>query len=198
MFWINTVFFQFSPFCARRQVSWLRSQFPSLDIEVDGGVGPDTIHKCAEVKALQLRVWICFLSRVLHLLSCPGGGEHDRVGQRRDRQRRPALRHRAPAHCGGRGDPEALAGPLTRPDRKGRGVDSSGAVEAEYSAGGAELCLFGLDRIKDEAQTSESHLGTGSRIMKFKIGAKFMLEKKTAATFQKNNPVMFQSFMETY
>lgn len=31
------------------QVSWLRSQFPSLDIEVDGGVGPDSIHKCAEV-----------------------------------------------------------------------------------------------------------------------------------------------------
>lgn len=34
------------------QVSWLRSQFPSLDIEVDGGVGPDTIHKCAEVRNL--------------------------------------------------------------------------------------------------------------------------------------------------
>ncbi|XP_017562112.1 ribulose-phosphate 3-epimerase isoform X2 [Pygocentrus nattereri] len=33
------------------KVSWLRSQFPSLDIEVDGGVGPDTIHKCAEVGA---------------------------------------------------------------------------------------------------------------------------------------------------
>lgn len=32
------------------QVSWLRSQFPSLDIEVDGGVGPDSIHKCAEVR----------------------------------------------------------------------------------------------------------------------------------------------------
>ncbi|XP_070770862.1 ribulose-phosphate 3-epimerase isoform X3 [Enoplosus armatus] len=32
-------------------VSWLRSQFPSLDIEVDGGVGPDTIHKCAEAGA---------------------------------------------------------------------------------------------------------------------------------------------------
>lgn len=31
-------------------MSWLRSQFPSLDIEVDGGVGPDTIHKCAEVR----------------------------------------------------------------------------------------------------------------------------------------------------
>lgn len=32
------------------QVRWLRSMFPSLDIEVDGGVGPDTIHKCAEVR----------------------------------------------------------------------------------------------------------------------------------------------------
>lgn len=32
------------------QVQWLRTQFPSLDIEVDGGVGPDTIHKCAEVR----------------------------------------------------------------------------------------------------------------------------------------------------
>uniref|UniRef100_A0AAY5EDD8 Ribulose-phosphate 3-epimerase n=1 Tax=Electrophorus electricus TaxID=8005 RepID=A0AAY5EDD8_ELEEL len=31
------------------KVSWLRSQFPSLDIEVDGGVGPDSIHRCAEV-----------------------------------------------------------------------------------------------------------------------------------------------------
>uniref|UniRef100_A0A8C4PDD1 ribulose-phosphate 3-epimerase n=1 Tax=Dromaius novaehollandiae TaxID=8790 RepID=A0A8C4PDD1_DRONO len=32
------------------KVQWLRTQFPSLDIEVDGGVGPDTIHKCAEVR----------------------------------------------------------------------------------------------------------------------------------------------------
>ncbi|XP_058294915.1 ribulose-phosphate 3-epimerase isoform X2 [Hylobates moloch] len=30
------------------KVHWLRTQFPSLDIEVDGGVGPDTVHKCAE------------------------------------------------------------------------------------------------------------------------------------------------------
>nr|XP_019582565.1 PREDICTED: ribulose-phosphate 3-epimerase isoform X6 [Rhinolophus sinicus] len=30
------------------KVHWLRTQFPSLDIEVDGGVGPETIHKCAE------------------------------------------------------------------------------------------------------------------------------------------------------
>ncbi|XP_028821764.1 ribulose-phosphate 3-epimerase [Denticeps clupeoides] len=33
------------------KVSWLRSQFPSLDIEVDGGVGPDSIHRCAEAGA---------------------------------------------------------------------------------------------------------------------------------------------------
>lgn len=45
-------------------MSWLRSQFPSLDIEVDGGVGPDTIHKCAEVRNANIktryipRLWI--------------------------------------------------------------------------------------------------------------------------------------------
>eukprot|EP00069_Balaena_mysticetus_P018637 bmy_11517T0 len=33
------------------KVHWLRTQFPSLDIEVDGGVGPDSIHKCAEAGA---------------------------------------------------------------------------------------------------------------------------------------------------
>ncbi|XP_069081768.1 ribulose-phosphate 3-epimerase isoform X3 [Pleurodeles waltl] len=33
------------------KVQWLRTQFPSLDIEVDGGVGPDNIHKCAEAGA---------------------------------------------------------------------------------------------------------------------------------------------------
>uniref|UniRef100_A0A8C8CA52 ribulose-phosphate 3-epimerase n=1 Tax=Oncorhynchus tshawytscha TaxID=74940 RepID=A0A8C8CA52_ONCTS len=35
------------------KVSWLRSQFPSLDI-VDGGVGPSAIHKCAEVSTCLL------------------------------------------------------------------------------------------------------------------------------------------------
>ncbi|KAG3271902.1 RPE-containing [Ictidomys tridecemlineatus] len=33
------------------KVHWLRTQFPSLDIEVDGGVGPDTVHKCAKAGA---------------------------------------------------------------------------------------------------------------------------------------------------
>ncbi|XP_072455658.1 ribulose-phosphate 3-epimerase-like isoform X2 [Notamacropus eugenii] len=32
-------------------VHWLRTQFPSPDIEVGGGVGPDPIHKCAEAGA---------------------------------------------------------------------------------------------------------------------------------------------------
>ncbi|XP_064831594.1 ribulose-phosphate 3-epimerase-like [Oncorhynchus masou masou] len=32
------------------KVSWLRSQFPSLDI-VDGGVGPSANHKCADADA---------------------------------------------------------------------------------------------------------------------------------------------------
>ncbi|XP_072455656.1 ribulose-phosphate 3-epimerase-like isoform X1 [Notamacropus eugenii] len=33
------------------KVHWLRTQFPSPDIEVGGGVGPDPIHKCAEAGA---------------------------------------------------------------------------------------------------------------------------------------------------
>lgn len=31
------------------KVSWLREHYPDLDIEVDGGVGPNTINACAEV-----------------------------------------------------------------------------------------------------------------------------------------------------
>lgn len=31
------------------KVKWLREQYPTLDIEVDGGVGPATIDTCAEV-----------------------------------------------------------------------------------------------------------------------------------------------------
>lgn len=32
------------------KVKWLRDNYPQLDIEVDGGVGPDTIHACANVR----------------------------------------------------------------------------------------------------------------------------------------------------
>nr|XP_008532934.1 PREDICTED: ribulose-phosphate 3-epimerase isoform X1 [Equus przewalskii] len=41
------------------KVHWLRTQFPSLDIEVDGGVGPDTIHKCAECHHEERRPQVC-------------------------------------------------------------------------------------------------------------------------------------------
>jgi len=32
------------------KVEWLRENYPTLDIEVDGGVGPNTIDICAKVK----------------------------------------------------------------------------------------------------------------------------------------------------
>lgn len=32
------------------KVKWLRDNYPQLDIEVDGGVGPDTINACANVR----------------------------------------------------------------------------------------------------------------------------------------------------
>lgn len=31
------------------KVAWLRDNYPQLDVEVDGGVGPDTIDACAKV-----------------------------------------------------------------------------------------------------------------------------------------------------
>lgn len=33
------------------KVQYLRNAFPHMDIEVDGGVGPSTIHLCAEAGA---------------------------------------------------------------------------------------------------------------------------------------------------
>ncbi|XP_046682388.1 ribulose-phosphate 3-epimerase isoform X2 [Homalodisca vitripennis] len=33
------------------KVKWLRDNFPTLDIEVDGGVGPNTIQACADAGA---------------------------------------------------------------------------------------------------------------------------------------------------
>lgn len=32
------------------KVAWLRDNYPQLDVEVDGGVGPDTIDACAKVR----------------------------------------------------------------------------------------------------------------------------------------------------
>lgn len=38
-----------------RKVEWLRQNYPSLDIGVDGGVGPDTIEFCAKVKVITVQ-----------------------------------------------------------------------------------------------------------------------------------------------
>lgn len=35
------------------KVEWLRENYPTLDIEVDGGVGPNTIDICAKVNIFQ-------------------------------------------------------------------------------------------------------------------------------------------------
>lgn len=42
------------------KVQWLRQNYPDLDIEVDGGVGPTTIQACAEV---------CILLTLIKLLT---------------------------------------------------------------------------------------------------------------------------------
>lgn len=44
-----------------------------------------------------------------------GWSQHDRVGQRCDRQRRPSLRHRSASHSRGRSNPETFTRPLRRP-----------------------------------------------------------------------------------
>lgn len=111
-----------------KQVSWLRSQFPSLDIEVDGGVGPDTIHKCAEVRNTNphLKSFLEFKSdfvtfffstqfKFLLLFFASGRSQHDCVRQRRDWKRRPSSRHCSPSHRCSRSDPETFTGPLRRP-----------------------------------------------------------------------------------
>lgn len=36
-----------------KKVAWLRENYPGLDIEVDGGVGPATIEACAKVKLVK-------------------------------------------------------------------------------------------------------------------------------------------------
>lgn len=110
-----------------KQVSWLRSQFPSLDIEVDGGVGPDTIHKCAEVRDTnshlsqivpKIQIRFCdffFQFKFLLLFFASGRSQHDSVRQRRDWKRRPSSCHFSPSHRRGRSHPETITGPLRCP-----------------------------------------------------------------------------------
>lgn len=40
------------------KVRWLRSNYPTLDIEVDGGVGMNTIAACAEVHDLRFKKFL--------------------------------------------------------------------------------------------------------------------------------------------
>lgn len=47
------------------KVRWLRNNYPSLDIEVDGGVGLNTIQNCAEVMT-----FFCCYTRHFFMLYC--------------------------------------------------------------------------------------------------------------------------------
>lgn len=40
------------------KVEWLRQNYPTLDIEVDGGVGPNTIDICAKVYIFDIQLLI--------------------------------------------------------------------------------------------------------------------------------------------
>lgn len=44
------------------KVKWLRENYPTLDIEVDGGVGPSTIDACAQVIHSNVYLVICNIS----------------------------------------------------------------------------------------------------------------------------------------
>lgn len=52
------------------KVEWLRKNYPSLDIEVDGGVGPGTIEACAQV-LFPYSLFILFIYFLLYGLHCP-------------------------------------------------------------------------------------------------------------------------------
>lgn len=59
-------------------------------------------------------LWFFLLTLFVCIFSS-GWGQHDRVGQRCDWQRRPPLRHRPASHSRCRSNPETFAGPLRRP-----------------------------------------------------------------------------------
>lgn len=42
-----------------KKVQWLRENYPDLDIEVDGGVGPENIDQCAKVRTFFSHYNVC-------------------------------------------------------------------------------------------------------------------------------------------
>lgn len=65
------------------------------------------------------KLWILWLL-FLHYVYCmfifaPGRSQHDSIGQRCDKQRRPSFCHRSSAYSGCWSNPETLAGPLRCP-----------------------------------------------------------------------------------
>lgn len=36
-----------------KKVEWIRKNYPTMNIEVDGGVGPSNINVCAKVRAIK-------------------------------------------------------------------------------------------------------------------------------------------------
>lgn len=52
------------------KVGWLRANYPTLDIEVDGGVGEETIHICAKVNDSFTEIqWKIILDKMLNELT---------------------------------------------------------------------------------------------------------------------------------
>lgn len=50
------------------KVQWLRHNYPLLDIEVDGGVGLNTINACAEVRHFTIKTHFIFLYSLFNML----------------------------------------------------------------------------------------------------------------------------------
>lgn len=48
------------------KVQWLRKNYPFLDIEVDGGVGLNTINACAEVRLIIMSLISIFIVVVIY------------------------------------------------------------------------------------------------------------------------------------
>lgn len=60
------------------KVAWLRQNYPTLDIEVDGGVGPATIEACAKV-SLIYKMLIFAYDKILNIYMFLGWCKYDSI-----------------------------------------------------------------------------------------------------------------------